>query len=58
VETGTSLKTVLPRVIFVGSALLACIEAKLLHPSKADSPMEVTDAGIMTDVKPVHPLKA
>jgi len=32
-------------------------EVKLLQPEKAEFPIDVTEFGIVTDVKPVQPLK-
>ena len=32
-------------------------EVRLVQPSKADQPIEVTELGMVTEVRPVQPLK-
>ena len=46
------LKTLLPMVDRLDGIV---IEAKLLQPQKAKSPMEVTLSGMASDVSPVQP---
>jgi hypothetical protein len=41
--------------IFVNKGLLGKVkDPKLVHPSKAESPMEVTLSGIVIEVNPVY----
>ena len=42
-------------LIRLGALPLKYILSRLVHSSKQDSPSEVTDEGIVMEVKPTHP---